>query len=217
MSLTREKRKEIVTKQRRQQILDAALSVFSERGFAEATTAEIARTAGIAEGTIYKYFPSKRELFIAVIKNLIITAPLLSLIEKMPKDDDAAHFKDIFKNRLDLADSDNMTQIGSLIGEIQRDPELKVLWAERFLQPFLSWLEGVYRAKVARGKIRRMNPALTVRIVGSLILGLVMLKNLEGKASPLSRLPQDEVADALANFVLHGLSDDVGKEKDEGG
>ena len=68
MSPTREERKEVITRQRRQQILDAALDIFSRKGFTQATTAEIARTAGIAEGTIYKYFQNKRELMVAVIK-----------------------------------------------------------------------------------------------------------------------------------------------------
>lgn len=47
----------------RQQLLDAALCVFSKRGYARATTREIAETAGVAEGTIYRHFPDKRELF----------------------------------------------------------------------------------------------------------------------------------------------------------
>ena len=52
--------------QTRQQLLDAAATVFSERGYARATTKEIAKTAGVAEGTIYRHFSDKRELFQAV-------------------------------------------------------------------------------------------------------------------------------------------------------
>jgi len=47
----------------RQQLLDAAVSVFSRMGYARATTREIAQTAGVAEGTIYRHFADKRELF----------------------------------------------------------------------------------------------------------------------------------------------------------
>ena len=49
----------------RQQIIDAAEQVMREVGLTGATTKEIARAAGYAEGTIYKYFSSKQELFIA--------------------------------------------------------------------------------------------------------------------------------------------------------
>jgi AcrR family transcriptional regulator len=44
-------------------LLDAAVRVFSQRGYARATTREIAETAGVAEGTIYRHFADKQELF----------------------------------------------------------------------------------------------------------------------------------------------------------
>lgn len=50
----------------RQQLLDAAAAVFVERGYAGATTKEIAGRAGVSEGTIYRHFADKRELFGAV-------------------------------------------------------------------------------------------------------------------------------------------------------
>jgi len=53
----------------RQQLLDAAAAVFVERGYAGATTKEIARRAGVSEGTIYRHFADKRELFGAVFAN----------------------------------------------------------------------------------------------------------------------------------------------------
>lgn len=53
----------------KQQLLDAAAAVFMERGYAGATTKEIARRAGVSEGTIYRHFVDKRELFGAVFAN----------------------------------------------------------------------------------------------------------------------------------------------------
>lgn len=49
-------------------ILDAAREVFCERGFADAAVSEIAARAGVVEGTIYKYFASKRELLVKVLE-----------------------------------------------------------------------------------------------------------------------------------------------------
>ncbi len=53
--------------QRREQLLDTAVSLFAHRGFGGSTTAELAKAAGVTEPIIYRHFDSKKELFIAVI------------------------------------------------------------------------------------------------------------------------------------------------------
>lgn len=50
---------------RRQQVLDAAIRAFAQRGYAGASTQAIAASIGVGEPTIYRYFPSKRDLFLA--------------------------------------------------------------------------------------------------------------------------------------------------------
>lgn len=72
----------------RQQLLDAATKVFSTRGFARATTKEIAKVAGVAEGTIYRHFPDKRALFFAAFstKNPFTADEFLRLPELAGKE-----------------------------------------------------------------------------------------------------------------------------------
>lgn len=53
--------------ERRAQLLETAATLFAERGYAGATTAELARAAGVTEPIIYRHFSSKRDLFIALI------------------------------------------------------------------------------------------------------------------------------------------------------
>ncbi len=208
----RELRKQRITKWRREQITAAAGEVFARRGYAAATIPKIAAAAGVAVGTIYNYYPTKRELFIAVIKNLIITVPLLDIIDKMPEADVIVTFRQIFRNRFDLLESDMVAQIPSLMGEIQRDPELKTLWAEQFIRPFFARMEAIYQVMAASGKIRRIEPAIASRALGGLILGFIMLALMEGETGPLKRLPRGEVADALGDFVLHGLAAHEGEK-----
>lgn len=54
--------------QRREQLLDTAVALFAKHGFAGATTAELAKAAGVTEPIIYRHFKSKKDLFIAVIE-----------------------------------------------------------------------------------------------------------------------------------------------------
>jgi AcrR family transcriptional regulator len=54
-------------KQKAKEIIDAALQVFSQKGYAAASVDQIAAVAGIAKGTVYKYYPSKEKLYLAAI------------------------------------------------------------------------------------------------------------------------------------------------------
>lgn len=53
---------------RREQLLDCAADLFAKHGYARATTAELARAAGVTEPIIYRHFASKRDLFVALIE-----------------------------------------------------------------------------------------------------------------------------------------------------
>ena len=179
--------------------------MFTGKGFSAATIPEIAVKAGVAVGTIYIYFPSKRELFIAMIKDLIITAPLLDLIYQISGDNISAVFPQIMRNRFDLIQSEEMSWMPSLIGEVLRDPELKTLWRERFFKPFTAQMEGIYR-KLQPPDQPGIAPSIAVRAIGGLIIGFLMIKMLEGETSPLDALPREKVAADIARFMLHGLA-----------
>jgi len=209
----RELKKKQITAQREEQILQAALEVFSRKGYSAATIHEIAKLANVAIGTVYIYFPNKREIFIGVIRKFVLTVPLLNLIEKMPKADFPAIFKSILLNRFNLTEGDNMSRISSLMGEIQRDPELKEQFSEKLIRPFLSRMEYYYQTAHLTHSFRQFEPAVIVRALGGMILGFIMLKSMEGNTSPVMKLPQEQVADELLNFALYGLFNDRGESK----
>src|SRR5947199_10403038 len=54
-----------LAERRREEILDAAARLFAERGYSETDTQVLAEELGVGKGTLYRYFPSKRELFLA--------------------------------------------------------------------------------------------------------------------------------------------------------
>jgi len=65
-------KREVVTEFRMAELVAAARKVFSERGFHNATMEEIARLAGVAKGTIYLYYPSKRAAYWAALEQGIL-------------------------------------------------------------------------------------------------------------------------------------------------
>ncbi len=62
-----------LTEERRKQILTAAAQVFGEKGFERATIADIAKKAGVAEGSIYNYFKNKSDLLISIPRAIVET------------------------------------------------------------------------------------------------------------------------------------------------
>ncbi len=65
--------------ERRQQLLDLGLELFSQRPFEDISVEDIADAAGISRGLLYHYFPSKRDFYVAVVR--VAAAELRALIE----------------------------------------------------------------------------------------------------------------------------------------
>lgn len=70
--------------ERKQEIFDAALKLFGEKGYEKTTIADIAKAIGVAQGLCYRYFPSKEVLFDSAIDQYadILVAPFADLAEK---------------------------------------------------------------------------------------------------------------------------------------
>jgi len=65
---TSKTKKDVVTEFRTSEILEAARKVFAKKGFHDATVDDIANAAGVAKGTVYLYYRSKQEVYLAALK-----------------------------------------------------------------------------------------------------------------------------------------------------
>ncbi len=106
----------------RQALIDAALDVFLRRGFARATTREIAQTAGVAEGTIYRHFADKYALFHEVF--LALTADVGAELLRLPERAGNATVRDNLEHVFVLVGS-MQAQLSSLMASMWADPELE--------------------------------------------------------------------------------------------
>src|SRR5450755_4736711 len=66
-------KKHVVSEFRCSEILEAARSVFAHKGFNDATVDDIAEAAGLSKGTVYLYFPSKREIYLETVRQGLVT------------------------------------------------------------------------------------------------------------------------------------------------
>lgn len=105
----------------RQKLIAAALDVFGRRGFAQATTREIAQLAGVAEGTIYRHFADKQALFHAVFVEAV--SEQLELLRGFPERAGTATLRENLEALLELLGS--MQQVSApLMASLTADAEL---------------------------------------------------------------------------------------------
>jgi AcrR family transcriptional regulator len=198
------KRKEQITAQRREQILEAALAVFSRRGFGQATVADVAQEAGTSVGTIYNYYRDKHDLLISLIANnltLVNFNQLLSNTDGRPTDDLIAA---VIEDRLKIG-LENAQKIIFLFFEIQSSAALRQQYTDQVVKPFIKKLEDMLRKKVKEGDFRHVDEEIVSRAMAGSIIGAMILYRLEGKSSPYQKAHAGEIATELTNLFLLGL------------
>jgi len=201
---TRLGKKELIVEQRKQQIMNAALTVFARKGYGAATVPDIAREAGIAVGTIYIYYESKRDLLVSLFANYVSTQPFVRLLEQTLEADDRTFLNLVIEDRLNLG-FENMDRFFFLMSEVLRDPELRQQYAEEVLWPVLVLLEKYLEARVTSGSFRSMDVSVVARALGGLMIGFLALCRIEGENGLCWSIPRQELAAKIADLVLHGL------------
>jgi len=157
---------------RRTQILDAAITVFSEKGFHRATIKEIARMAGIADGTIYTYFVSKDEVLLAVLDRLNETTERKQQFVLGDEQDLKAFFRAYLQQRMALL-WPNAEVFRAVLPELLVNGELRKQYYEQVLAPTIAVGEQFVRAQSEHLQI---NIPLTIRAIAGTLLGLLLLQ-----------------------------------------
>jgi TetR/AcrR family fatty acid metabolism transcriptional regulator len=157
---------------RRTQILDTAIAVFSEKGFHRATIKEIARVAGIADGTIYTHFASIDEVLIAVLDRLNETTERKQQFVLSGEQDLKAFFRAYLRQRMTLLWL-NAEVFRVVLPELLVNGELRKQYYEQVLAPTIAIGEQFFQAQSEQLQI---NIPLTVRAIAGTLLGLLMLQ-----------------------------------------
>jgi TetR/AcrR family fatty acid metabolism transcriptional regulator len=187
---------------RRNQILDAAATVFAEKGFHPATTKEIAKAAGVSEGTIYNYFANKADLLIGMITRLAELEHLDEELVQALQGDARSFLIAIFRDRMTRIQQ-NHEMIRAVLPEILINSELQERFYQQFVLPIARLLEQYVQARVDLGHIRPVNVPLTVRAIQSMFVGTLVLR-IFGDETLLAGW--DAMPDVLATLIFDGLS-----------
>jgi AcrR family transcriptional regulator len=188
---------------RKKQILDAAAAVFAEKGFHPTTIRDIAKHAGIADGTIYNYFENKSMLLIGIFEQMRETV----VAEQMPPpaDLDAQSFVQAFlRHPLTALKADNFALFRIVLAEMMVNDELRTRYHQQILEPTLALAEAYLQEQVDQGKLHIADVKLTVRALSSMIMGL-MLEYTMGDETLIEQW--DQLPATLADLILYGIKD----------
>ncbi len=200
----------------REKILRAAFDLFAEKGYAGATTREIAQRAGVNEVTIFRQFGSKEILFQEGIElHSPVSMLTAELQERLTGDDVRANLEHLAEQYLAIAvPSAKVIHIG--MAEASRDPELHRMTAQ-IPQRLESHLADYLEALRAKGEVRQRDYAMLAHLFYSMLLRHALTSS--GAPASMQRpdIPDAGVAKTLADLFACYLQtvDDIGST--EGG
>ncbi|SFB27071.1 transcriptional regulator, TetR family [Lentibacillus halodurans] len=164
------------------EILKSAIELISEKGYYNTSTSEIAKRAGVAEGTIFRHYSTKKDLLVAIVTPVItnISAPLFAtkFVDQVFHEDYNS-FADLLhafiNNRFEFAQA-NVPLIKILLQELAFHPEIQMAYKRVFTEkvyPAFNQALDFYKQK---GDLQNLPNDTIIRIVVPTILGFMMTR-----------------------------------------
>jgi AcrR family transcriptional regulator len=185
---------------RRAQILAAASRVFARQGFHRATVRQVAREAGIADGTIYLYFDSKQELLLALLGQLGRVGERQADFAELAGADARASLSAHLHQRFgDLREWRHL--FAAVFPEVLADAGLRAAQTAQ-VAPAFEAAEAELARRAEAGELRALDPAVLARVAAATVLGLLVLDVL---GDPVVDARWEELPGFLASLWFDGL------------
>lgn len=194
--------------ERRHQICQIAMKLFSERGFSGTTTKEIANSAGISEATVFKHFSNKDELYAAILDNKAcdqgLIHPFVEIADKMEAKDDYGVFYGMALNALEKHRKDS-DFLRLMLHSALEDHELARVFFENFITHIYDYLGDYIRVRQADGEFREVEPRVIVRAFIGMFIHHSLNNILWDKEQKLLKISNEEAAHEFTEILLRGI------------
>jgi AcrR family transcriptional regulator len=187
------------------EIITAALACFAEKGFNATLLDNVAARAGIAKGTLYRYFDSKEELFRAVVRANLSSVIVAAEHDAAQSQSSSAALLIGFIERISVQIASPAGVLPHLVfSEAARFPDLARFYVDEVILRGLSLLEGVIKRGIAAREFKRVDARSTAFcIVAPLALEALFRHGLEPHAR--RGLGIEKLTETLANVSVEGL------------
>ena len=176
--MTQKSKHDVVSEFRTAEILTAARKVFAANGFNESTVDQIAAAARIAKGTIYLYYPSKKDIYLAALKQGIAELQTATRNAMQTAADIRAKLEAFVRTRLEYAEVNGdfiriyHSEFGNLKYAAACDTEFETLYLQQ-----AKALETVLQTAIDAREIRPLRADSAAFIIYDMVKG-VMTKRL---------------------------------------
>lgn len=204
--------------EKEKKILDAAIAVISEKGFSAASTSEIARQAGVAEGTIFRYFKTKKDILRGilihlgnVIAELLVVYGLKKILLSDGREDLRSGIKRVLKDRMAMIDA-VFPMLRIVITEAMYHEDIRQILYDKIISRAVEVFEEYHREMVEKGLMKREIDAVVAgrSILANLVLFFVY-RNLFG---PMIQLDDyDQELDQVIDVIMYGIAMPAGYDK----
>ncbi len=186
----------------RTRIIKAAQKLFARQGYDGTTTRDLAASAGVAEGTLFRHFDNKKAILVEVATEgwVEILTDLLTELSEMGSYEAVAQ---VMRRRM-LNFHANADMMRVCFMEAQFHPELRDRVQSEVIDKMTDVAEAFFQTAMDRGIYRQMNPKIVARVfVGMFaIAGFSHNTIMEPGASPQA---MKEMAEGIADIFLNGV------------
>ena len=191
----------VSSRERQASLIACAASLFAAKGFNGTTTKEIAKAAGISEALVFKYFPTKRALYAAILEEKVTVGELLDAVEEAAKKrDDHRVFTLIARYRI-RPDVDP-TLLRLLLFSALEGHELSDIFFGKQHKVFYEHLATYIQTRIQERAFRNVDPLLAARAFIGMVVHHRLLHEIFGV--PMHRSHEETVVTYVELF-LNGL------------
>ncbi|MEO8436069.1 MAG: TetR/AcrR family transcriptional regulator [Pyrinomonadaceae bacterium] len=194
--------------ERRLQLLQVAMRLFSQRGFRGTTTKEIARAAGVSEAMVFRHFATKEDLYTAILDHKACAGGLKDprelVADAIQRKDDSAVFEGLAIGMMNHHQNDTEF-LRLLTHSALEEHQLADMFWETTVRDMYDFLGGYIRDRQRDGAFREIDTAIVVRSFMGMVIHHSLNNTLWDKTKRILNISNERAAKEFTNILLYGI------------
>src|SRR5690242_2752800 len=191
---------------RRAQLLDSALEVFSRKGFEGTTTKEVATAAGVTEAIIFRHFPTKQALYTAVLDHHVESSELQNWLAEikswMDQNNDEEVLRSIARVILRSYRTDTRYERVLLFAALEGH-ELGLAHNRQIVAPIYELLRDYFARRQREGAVTELHPGAIIGAIGGMTKNHAMLTQMFGYTT--DGATDEEIIENFVRITMNGI------------